>query len=246
MGQVEIPPIGERVRAARLRRGISLRELARQAGVSASLVSQIETGRLRPSVSTLYAVTGALALSVTDLLEEPPEPPKAAARTAETATQTSDRTGGDGDPGPSPVATAGLTAMLALNPVTAREPPPPGDAEPVATALPGVVTTAGEREIVTLGSGVVWELLGELAGEKVDFLRIIYEPGSASSSGELMRHPGTEYGFLVSGELMLQLGEAERRLSPGAAVCFRSDTPHRYRNDGDVPAVGIWVVIDEA
>jgi quercetin dioxygenase-like cupin family protein len=108
------------------------------------------------------------------------------------------------------------------------------------------VTTPGEREVVTLDSGVVWELMGELPGEKVDFLRISYEPGSASSSGELMRHPGTEYGFLISGALMLQLGDGHRLLSPGAAVCFRSDTPHRYRNDGDEPAVGIWVVIDEA
>lgn len=234
MGQVEIPPIGERVRAERQLRGISLRALARGAGVSASLVSQIETGRIRPSVSTLYAVTGALGLSVTDLLEgASPSAPAAS---------------GDGDAGDSPVATAGLAAMLMLNPVTAREAPtgvpqPPGGAATPPAA--GVFTTPGEREVITLDSGVVWEVMGQLPGEKVDFLRIIYQPGSASSSGELMRHPGTEYGFLQSGELVAQLGDEERLLRPGDAVCFRSSTPHRYRNEGSEPAVGIWVVIDE-
>jgi quercetin dioxygenase-like cupin family protein len=108
-----------------------------------------------------------------------------------------------------------------------------------------VFTTPGEREVITLDSGVVWEVMGQLPGEKVDFLRITYEPGSASSSGELMRHPGTEYGFLQSGQLVAELGDQERTLAPGDAICFRSATPHRYRNDGAEPAVGIWVVIDE-
>jgi len=232
MAQVEIPPIGARVRDERLRRGISLRALAREAGVSASLVSQIETGRIRPSVSTLYAVTGALGLSITHLLEGAPDLPNAL--------------GGDEDSGTSPVATAGLAAMLARNPVAARAPaaaPDGSDADGPAGSE--VFTSSGGREVITLDSGVVWEVMGQIAGERVDFLRITYDPGSASSSGELMRHPGTEYGFLVSGRLIAQVGHAERVLAPGDAISFRSDTPHRYRNEGDEPAVGIWVVIDE-
>ena len=232
MAQVEIPPIGAHIRAERLRRGISLRALAREAGVSASLVSQIETGRIRPSVSTLYAVTGALGLSITDLLEGTPDSPGAP--------------GGDEESGSSPVATAGLAAMLARNPVATRAPATaPDGSGGGGTAGSGVFTSPGGREVITLDSGVVWEVMGQLAGERVDFLRITYDQGSASSSGELMRHPGTEYGFLVSGRLVAQVGDAERVLAPGDAICFRSDTPHRYRNEGDEPAVGIWVVIDE-
>ena len=48
-----------------------------------------------------------------------------------------------------------------------------------------------------------------------------------------MRHAGTEYGYLLSGELVLTLGFDEHRLGPGDAVSFESTTPHRYRNDGD-------------
>jgi len=228
MGQVEIPPIGERIRAVRQARGISLRALARQASVSASLVSQIETGRLRPSVSTLYAITGALGVPLSDLLESP-----------------SEKAEYDAAPGLYPVATAGLVALLERNPVTERTAAAPDAASP-ATLVEAATTTPGTRETITLGSGVMWEVMGQLDGQRIDFLRIIYEPGSASSVGELMSHAGTEYGFLLSGELVMQLADAERTLMPGDAVSFRSSTPHRFRNDGADPAIGIWFVIDDA
>jgi transcriptional regulator with XRE-family HTH domain len=60
--------LGERLRARRQEVGISLRELARRIGVSASLVSQIETGKVQPSVSTLYALVDELGGSVDELL----------------------------------------------------------------------------------------------------------------------------------------------------------------------------------
>lgn len=64
----EHPPVGERLRAARKERGLSLRELALRIGTSPSLISQIETGRARPSVSTLYSLAGELGVSLDDLL----------------------------------------------------------------------------------------------------------------------------------------------------------------------------------
>ncbi|HET7727625.1 MAG TPA: XRE family transcriptional regulator [Candidatus Limnocylindrales bacterium] len=62
------PPIGERLRAERQRRGIGLRDLAERVSLSPSLISQVETGRARPSVATLYAVAGELGISIDDLL----------------------------------------------------------------------------------------------------------------------------------------------------------------------------------
>jgi transcriptional regulator with XRE-family HTH domain len=64
----EHPPVGEHLRAARQARGLSLRDLADRLGVSPSLISQIETGRARPSVSTLYAIATELSVSIDDLL----------------------------------------------------------------------------------------------------------------------------------------------------------------------------------
>lgn len=59
--------LGSRLRAAREKRGMSLRGLASAIGVSPSLLSQVETGRTKPSVSTLYALVSELDTS-TDLL----------------------------------------------------------------------------------------------------------------------------------------------------------------------------------
>jgi transcriptional regulator with XRE-family HTH domain len=59
--------IGPRLRTQRERLGLSLRELARRIGVSASLISQIERDKVNPSVSTLYALVRELGLGMGDL-----------------------------------------------------------------------------------------------------------------------------------------------------------------------------------
>ena len=59
--------VPRRLRAERERRGISLRELARRLEISPSAVSQIETGRARPSVATLWAIVTELGMSLDDL-----------------------------------------------------------------------------------------------------------------------------------------------------------------------------------
>jgi transcriptional regulator with XRE-family HTH domain len=60
---------------------LSLRDLAGRLGVSASLISQIETGRAQPSVSTLYAIVGELGVSLDDLLFPDAERPEAERQT---------------------------------------------------------------------------------------------------------------------------------------------------------------------
>ena len=59
--------LGKRLREERTERGISLRELARRLEVSPSLVSQIETGKIQPSVRTLYAMVSELGVSLDDV-----------------------------------------------------------------------------------------------------------------------------------------------------------------------------------
>lgn len=63
--------VGERVRAARLRSEMTVRELARRIGVSASHVSQVERGIGAFSVPALYAVAHELGVSMHELLDPP-------------------------------------------------------------------------------------------------------------------------------------------------------------------------------
>jgi transcriptional regulator with XRE-family HTH domain len=67
--------IGGRLRAARLERGLSLRSVAQELGVSASLISQVETGKTQPSVSTLYAMVSHLGVSMDELMSNAPRVP---------------------------------------------------------------------------------------------------------------------------------------------------------------------------
>jgi quercetin dioxygenase-like cupin family protein len=100
-----------------------------------------------------------------------------------------------------------------------------------------------ERMILHLDSGVSWGLLGRLAQHEADFLLTTYPPGAASSStGALMRHPGSEFGLLLQGELVVTLGFDTFMLGPGDAISFESTTPHAYRNEGDEPAQGVFFI----
>jgi transcriptional regulator with XRE-family HTH domain len=56
--------IGGRLRDERVKAGLSQRELARRLGLSASMISQLESGLSKPSVGTLYAIVTELDVSL--------------------------------------------------------------------------------------------------------------------------------------------------------------------------------------
>ena len=244
-----LPPIGERLRQARLQRGLTVRGLARVVDVSASLISQIETGKSSPSVSTLYAITAALGISIEDVFGDVNADRKA------------------GTPNGSPLAplaavaaAVGAAGPAPIIPVSAA--PADGgfglgvDRSASSAANQGLrmlqnkrrvgpVVPAGGREMLHLDSGVTWELLGQLPDTHIDFLRITYAPGGSSSgAGVLMRHSGTEWGHVLSGQLTLTLGFDTYVLNPGDSVSFDCSTPHSYANHGVEPAVGVWFVAE--
>ena len=64
---------------------MSLRELARRLEVSPSLVSQIETGKIQPSVRTLYAIVSELGLSLDEVFVRGDSAPSTAPSTPERA-----------------------------------------------------------------------------------------------------------------------------------------------------------------
>jgi transcriptional regulator with XRE-family HTH domain len=79
----DYPEVGERLRLRRRARGLSLRELADRLGVSPSLISQIERGRARPSVSTLFAMVTELDASLDELLFNDERPQSSSASSSE-------------------------------------------------------------------------------------------------------------------------------------------------------------------
>jgi transcriptional regulator with XRE-family HTH domain len=65
--------LGLRIKALRRDRGLLQKHLADKAGLTASMVSQIEAGRLTPTLPTLGKLAGALGISIPEVLESPKE-----------------------------------------------------------------------------------------------------------------------------------------------------------------------------
>jgi transcriptional regulator with XRE-family HTH domain len=62
--------VGERLRAARRERGLSLGALAEAAGIGKGSLSEIENGARNPTLSTLYALAGTLGVPLATLLAD--------------------------------------------------------------------------------------------------------------------------------------------------------------------------------
>jgi transcriptional regulator with XRE-family HTH domain len=67
---IRVYQFGEKIRAVRERRSLTLKEIAKKAGVSESLVSQIERNRVMPAIDTLLAVADALDIDLEYLFSD--------------------------------------------------------------------------------------------------------------------------------------------------------------------------------
>src|SRR5215475_5427783 len=64
--------LGQRIKALRAERQLQQRQLAEKAGLTPSMLSQIESGRLTPSLHTLGKLAGALGIPIAALFESAP------------------------------------------------------------------------------------------------------------------------------------------------------------------------------
>jgi transcriptional regulator with XRE-family HTH domain len=206
--------VPRRLRDAREKAGLSLRQLARLLEISPSALSQIETGKSRPSVRTLYALVSQLNLSLDELFDNHNgEPAKIDATHTEggltrTPSPPRDRTSSNGPIGASPLQ------------------------------------HADGRPRLDLDSGVRWERLTTEHDPLIDFLQVTYEPGGASNPrNSLVRHAGHEYGIVLSGVIDVTVGFETYHCHPGDAISFSSNEPHLLANHGTEPAVAIWFVV---
>lgn len=195
--------LGARLREAREARNMSLRELARRLGLSPSLISQVETGKSQPSISTLFAIVGELEVPVNEVIWE-----------ADAADSESSR-------------------------------PSTRSREATNTAHPhSPMQRADERPSIHIDSGVSWQRLTARPDHNVDFLLLRYEPGGESTAPEsLMRHNGTEYGYVLSGRLRVTLGFESYELGRGDSISFDCTEPHRLAAVGNQAVEAVWFVL---
>jgi transcriptional regulator with XRE-family HTH domain len=215
--------VGARLRERRLQRGITLRQFARDIDVSASFISQLETGKAQPSVATFYSICAALDISIDELFnyDEP----------AETALEES----------PNGLTDAANNIWLTVEQDVVPETKERKHRERGSSP----VVRPNERKVLVLDSGVTWESLISSHRDKTDFMFVRYEVGGSSTlEDRLIRHVGTEYGFILKGTLQIALGFDTYVLNAGDSISFDSSRPHRLYNVGNVAVEAIWVNLE--
>jgi DNA-binding XRE family transcriptional regulator/quercetin dioxygenase-like cupin family protein len=164
------PAACARLRAARVAAKLSLRELSRRVGISASMLSQIENGRAQPSVATLYALVSTLSVSLDELLTG------SAAWVEKPA---------------APVVTAAERAVLVMDTGVTWErltsgPDPMVDAL-LVTYPPGSVSSSGGGLMSHAGREYGFLLSGQLT-VRLGFESFVLEPGSSVSFDSAIPH----------------------------------------------------------
>ncbi len=222
--------LGPRLRLVRESRAISVRELARRVGCSASLISQVERGLSVPSVGVLYSLASELDCSLDYVLfgvGTEAEPSGAGARARSGVAAGPGLAAGPGvaagpglaaGPGVVPGGFRGEVPLLAHGeePGLASRKGPVELAGGGAARLDGVVQRGCGRRIIDLASGVRWERLTPGADDRIDFLEVIYSPGGHSTDERRpLRHEGREYGLILSGTLRASVGFETYELNAG-------------------------------
>lgn len=105
----------------------------------------------------------------------------------------------------------------------------------------GLVLRAADRTpIGSSESGLVEELLSPTLSGSFEIIKSTFAP-RASSGGHRKARPKEDGGVLISGRLTLIIGSQELHLEPGDSFQF-TERDYAWRNDGDTPAVAIWIV----
>ena len=174
--------IGQNIRDARKRKGLTLALLADKCRCSTSLISQIETGAINPSFSTLKTISDALEISMAML-----------------------------------VATGQLANGVSFS-----------------------LMKATERKTLVTEGGVKFQLLSRGVGLSCEFILNEWPPGT-STGRERYTHDGEECGFLLEGELEVEIEDTVHHMESGDTITMLSSVPHRVSNPGVKKAIAIWV-----
>lgn len=181
--------LGERIRRLRLKKSMGLVELGKHTGLSASFLSQLETGRVVPTLRNLARIAMVFSKDLSYFFESEPQ------------------------------------AVFRVHRRLER----------VRLPQTGV-------EFPTY----FFESLGYLVPDRdMDPYFAEFQPLTGEMEPKAHMHQGSEFLYLLEGELELHHGEQMSTLEAGDAAYFDASTPHSYRCVGKKPAGAIIVTMHQ-
>ena len=169
--------IGPKLKALRIKRGLTQEELADRCELSKGFISQLERDLTSPSIATLMDVLECLGTNVHDFFRE----------------------------------TQDDKIVFGKNDFFEKD-----DGDSVITWL---IPNAQKNDMEPI------------------LLRL--KPGCATYLDD--PHEGEEFGYVLSGAILLEVGSVQKRCGKGESFCFKPSAPHRILNRGKTDARLLWV-----
>ncbi|MDD5014666.1 MAG: cupin domain-containing protein [Atribacterota bacterium] len=105
--------------------------------------------------------------------------------------------------------------------------------------IPRIITEK-ERKVITFEGGVYASLLNHYLNWDYEFVLNKYPPGSCT--GKLKyTHEGEECGYVLEGEIIVEINNESYHLKAGDSIVFHSDIPHRTINKTKKNARAVWI-----
>jgi transcriptional regulator with XRE-family HTH domain len=102
------------------------------------------------------------------------------------------------------------------------------------------VLRAAKRSLVLNANGVIKQLATPKSQDRYKGFVVTVEP-NGSSGDKQYSHAGEEVGIILTGAIMLEIGEKTYALNKGDSFAFPSNVPHRFYNKGSSQTVIFWI-----
>lgn len=104
-----------------------------------------------------------------------------------------------------------------------------------------VVYVRRDQRLRSEGNGIVMESLGiGLRYQQLEPFLMTIEV-NAHNADDAITHPGQEFVYCIEGELNYRIGSQIYHLKAGDSLLFEATQPHCFRNNGQFPAVVLFV-----
>jgi len=208
----------EKVRHERLMKKVTLKELAKECGLSYSYISQVERGEASPSLSALNRIAKALGMTVWQLLREDPEGNAAPVSNGSSAQPNLSKWRNES------------TEPVSRNKTLRRS---------------KVIRKDMRRSILLPQSNIRYQMITPDLNTQIQMLLVESEPGT--SSGDVrFEHDGEACCFVLNGKMETDVGDEKFVLEEGDSLYFSGEIPHCWKNIGDTKLTLLVVVTPPA
>lgn len=106
-----------------------------------------------------------------------------------------------------------------------------------------LIIRVDDQPVYVTSSGVRRRLIRTDQARGVELVFNDYEPGTESSNNPV-HHAGFEYGVVLKGRLIVEVGGERYEVKQGDCISYDSTVPHKILNPGRTAARALWLNLE--